>query len=42
MLLSHSIAGITFIGADVGGFFGDVEAELMFRWMQVGAFQPFF
>jgi len=42
MLLSHSVAGITFIGADVGGFFGDVEAELMFRWMQVGAFQPFF
>lgn len=22
MLLSHSVAGITFIGADVGGFFG--------------------
>jgi len=42
MLLSHSVAGITFIGADVGGFFGNVEAELMFRWMQVGAFQPFF
>jgi len=42
MLLSHSMAGITFIGADVGGFFGDVEEELMFRWMQVGAFQPFF
>jgi len=42
MLLSHSIAGITFIGADVGGFFGDPDAELMFRWMQVGAFHPFF
>ncbi|KNC52351.1 glycosyl hydrolase family 31 protein [Thecamonas trahens ATCC 50062] len=42
MLLSHSIAGIPFIGADVGGFFGDVEPELLARWYQAGAFQPFF
>ena len=42
MLLSHGVAGITFIGADVGGFFGDPDAELMTRWYQVGALQPFF
>ncbi len=29
-------------GADVGGFFGDTPAELMARWMQAGAYQPFF
>jgi alpha-glucosidase (family GH31 glycosyl hydrolase) len=42
MLLSMSIAGITFSGADVGGFFGDPEPELLLRWYQVAAFQPFF
>ncbi|KAL9189094.1 hypothetical protein ACHAXT_011584 [Thalassiosira profunda] len=42
MLLSHNIAAISFIGADVGGFFGDTDAELMTRWMQAGAYQPFF
>lgn len=42
MLLSISIAGLSFAGADVGGFFGDTDAELMTRWMQAGAFQPFF
>ena len=42
MCLSLSLAGITFCGADVGGFFGNPEAELMIRWYQAGAFQPFF
>jgi len=42
MLLSHSIAGLPFIGADVGGFFGNPDAELLWRWYQVGAYQPFF
>ena len=42
MLLSLSISGITFCGADVGGFFGNPSAELMIRWYQAGAFQPFF
>lgn len=42
MLLALNIAGIVFSGADVGGFFGNPEAELMVRWYQVGAFQPFF
>lgn len=35
MLLSIGIAGLTFSGADVGGFFGNPDAELMTRWYQV-------
>ncbi|XP_074662520.1 neutral alpha-glucosidase AB-like isoform X2 [Tubulanus polymorphus] len=42
MLLSLSLAGITFSGADVGGFFKNPDAELLTRWYQAGAFQPFF
>lgn len=42
MLLSINLAGLSFSGADVGGFFQDTDAELMTRWMQAGAFQPFF
>lgn len=42
MLLSLSLAGMPFVGADVGGFFGDPEPELLARWYQVGALQPFF
>lgn len=33
---------LTRIAADVGGFFGNPEAEMMVRWYQVGAFSPFF
>jgi len=42
MLLSLGVAGITFSGADVGGFFGNPEVELLVRWYQAAAFQPFF
>ncbi|XP_038066335.1 neutral alpha-glucosidase AB-like isoform X2 [Patiria miniata] len=42
MLLSISVAGIPFIGADVGGFFKNPEPELLTRWYQAAAFQPFF
>lgn len=28
--------------ADVGGFFGNPEPEMLVRWYQVGAFAPFF
>lgn len=42
MCLAESVAGISFCGADVGGFFGNPEAELFERWYQAGAFQPFF
>ncbi|KAI8051382.1 glycosyl hydrolases family 31-domain-containing protein [Gilbertella persicaria] len=42
MILSNSIAGVAFNGADVPGFFGNPEPELLTRWYQAGAFQPFF
>ncbi|KFP30782.1 Neutral alpha-glucosidase C, partial [Colius striatus] len=42
MLLTLSMAGISFCGADVGGFIGDPEPELLVRWYQAGAYQPFF
>uniref|UniRef100_A0A7S4K6T3 Glucosidase II subunit alpha n=1 Tax=Odontella aurita TaxID=265563 RepID=A0A7S4K6T3_9STRA len=42
MLLSMNSAALTFVGADVGGFFGNPDAELMTRWMQAGAYTPFF
>ena len=35
MILSQSITGITFTGADVGGFFRNPSAELVTRWYQV-------
>jgi len=42
MLLSLGVAGITFAGADVGGFFGNADTELLVRWYQAAAFYPFF
>lgn len=42
MCLSEAVGGISFCGADVGGFFGNPEPELFERWYQAGAFQPFF
>lgn len=42
MLLSMALGGISFAGADVGGFFGNPSTELLTRWYQAGAFQPFF
>jgi mannosyl-oligosaccharide alpha-1,3-glucosidase len=42
MLLSIGLAGLSFCGADVGGFFGEPGAELFTRWYQAGAFTPFF
>jgi alpha 1,3-glucosidase len=42
MIMSLNIAGISFSGADVGGFFGNPDAELLTRWYQTAAFTPFF
>ncbi len=42
MLLSINLAGLSFAGADVGGFFGNPDAELFTRFYQAGAFMPFF
>uniref|UniRef100_A0A665WHS9 Glucosidase, alpha; neutral C n=1 Tax=Echeneis naucrates TaxID=173247 RepID=A0A665WHS9_ECHNA len=42
MLLSLSVAGVAFCGADVGGFIQDPDPELLVRWYQAAALQPFF
>jgi alpha 1,3-glucosidase len=42
MLLSLNVGALSFVGADVGGFFGNTDAELMTRWMQAGSYTPFF
>ncbi|GAV59594.1 Glyco_hydro_31 domain-containing protein/Gal_mutarotas_2 domain-containing protein [Cephalotus follicularis] len=42
MILTLGLAGMSFSGADVGGFFGNPEPELLVRWYQLGAYYPFF
>lgn len=42
MILNNGISGFPFAGADVGGFFGNPEKDLLTRWYQAGAFYPFF
>ncbi|XP_035696628.1 neutral alpha-glucosidase AB-like isoform X1 [Branchiostoma floridae] len=42
MLLSLSVTGQSFVGADVGGFFKNPDPELLLRWYQAAAYQPFF
>lgn len=42
MCLSLGLVGISFCGADVGGFFKTPSSELLVRWYQAGAYQPFF
>eukprot|EP00250_Pteridium_aquilinum_P013173 c21179_g1_i1 orf=86-2851(+) len=42
MVLSLGITGLSFTGADVGGFFGNPDPELLTRWYQLAAYYPFF
>ncbi|KAH7165805.1 family 31 glycoside hydrolase [Dactylonectria macrodidyma] len=42
MVLNQGISGFPFAGADVGGFFGNPDKDLIARWYQAGAFYPFF
>jgi alpha 1,3-glucosidase len=42
MIINNGISGFPFAGADVGGFFGNPEKDLLTRWYQAGAFYPFF
>jgi len=42
MVLTLGATGLAFSGADVGGFFGNPDGELMTRWYQTGIYYPFF
>ena len=35
------LSGVSFLGADIGGFNSDASPELFARWMQVGSLYPF-
>lgn len=39
---SLGLSGVAFCGYDVGGFVGNGNPHLFARWMQLGAFSPFF
>jgi len=41
MSLNLSLSGQPFNGADIGGFYGEVNSELFAHWIAVGAFYPF-
>lgn len=40
--LTEGLAGISFCGADVGGFFENPDEELVQRWYQSGVWLPFY
>ncbi|WP_462250641.1 glycoside hydrolase family 31 protein [Ekhidna sp.] len=42
MVNSLGLSGVPFSGYDVGGFAGNGQSNLFARWIQVGAFSPFF
>lgn len=42
MILANNVAGMSFCGADIGGFFGNPSPEMLVRWYQAGIFEPFF
>jgi alpha-glucosidase len=40
-LQNLGLSGLAWCGVDIGGFFGDCDGELLARWTEFGAFQPF-
>jgi alpha-glucosidase len=40
-LISMGLSGQPFVGVDIGGFFGNTNAELLERWMEMAVFYPF-
>jgi alpha-glucosidase len=41
MAAGFGVSGQAFVGADIGGFHGNSNAELFLRWMQYGVLTPF-
>jgi alpha-glucosidase len=41
-LLNLGLSGFGFVGDDIGGFIGGPTPELLTRWMELGAFNPFY
>jgi alpha-glucosidase len=41
-LINLGVSGYAFVGADVGGFMGCPDPDLLAEWTELGAFQPFF
>ena len=41
MLMNLGLSGLSFTGADIGGFDGAPSPELFARWISMGAFTPF-
>ncbi len=42
MQLNLGLSGISFVGADIGGFGSSPSPELLTRWIEVGAFNPLY
>ncbi|MCB9531753.1 MAG: hypothetical protein H6700_08315 [Myxococcales bacterium] len=42
MVLNMGLSGMPFVGSDVGGYSGNASPELYARWVQLGAFTPYF
>ena len=42
LLNSLGLSGVAFTGMDIGGFTGNPSVSLYARWIQIGAFNPYF
>lgn len=40
-IASLGLSGMPHVGADIGGFYEDVHAELLARWFELGSFYPY-